>query len=247
MNFQNKVVLITGSGRGIGASLALAFAQSGASVIVNYFHSKKEAILVVNKIKTLGRKAIAIKADVSKRKDVEFLVNEAIRKFGRIDVLINNAGIVESCSWENISEKDWHRTIDINLKGVFECGRIVGQQMLKQKYGKIINIVSLRGFLGAEDIMAYAAAKAGVINLTKSFAKAFAPFVNVNCLCLGPINVGMNQKNNLERNKQLTNQTLIKRLGKIEDVINGVRFLASDKSSFITGHILMVDGGANLK
>ena len=247
--FKDKVVLITGASHGLGRKLAFEFGKEKASVVINYFQSKKEAEEVKDKLKNDYQiEAIVVRADVSKRGDVEKMLEKILNKFNSIDILINNAGIVlDPASWKEINEINWERTLAVNLKGVFECCRAVGQVMLKQKFGKIINISSLRGILGGAEVIAYAAAKAGVDNLTKSFAKALAPDVNVNGLSLRTINIGMGKlikKNEIE---PLTQKTLSKRIGEIDDVINGVFFLASDKSNYITGQTLVIDGGITLK
>jgi 3-oxoacyl-[acyl-carrier protein] reductase len=248
MKFQNKIILITGAGKGIGRELAIFLSKNNNSrIIINYSKSKNQAVNTVKEISKLGGQAIAIRADISKRNDVLKMVNKTIKRFGRIDILINNAGIVEANDWKNISDKEWQRVVDVNLKGTFECSRAAGQIMLRQKHGKIINISSLRGILGASDIIAYSTAKAGVINLTKSFAKALAPYVNVNCLVLGRMNIGMNRTDDKKLIKDFAGETLVKRMGSIDDIIASVDFLTSDKSSFITGQTLIVDGGASLK
>ena len=238
MDFKDKVVLVTGASRGIGAGLALAFAEAGAKVVINYLKSEKEAEQLAKKIKDLGTDFFLVKADVSQRKEVEKMANLVLKKFGRIDFLINNAGIItQNSNWEEITEKDWQKTLLVNLKGVFECSRVIGKIMLKQKYGKIVNISSLRGTFGAPEAIAYAASKAGVENLTKSFAKAFLSFVNVNCLALGRINLGMGY---------LLKEKKDKRIGKIEDVVNRIFFLVSDESKYITGQTLFLDGRGGL-
>ena len=248
MEFQGKTVLITGASRGIGRSLALAFGQHKAKVVVNFLKSSREADEVVQQIRKMKGTAIKVKADVSKRGDVERLVKRTLKEFNKIDILINNAGIVsDKPYWQEISEKDCEMTIVVNLKSVFECSRLVGKLMLKQKRGRIINISSLRGILGASDIVVYGAAKAGVINLTKSFAKALAPNVNVSCLCLGGMNIGMSKTAEVDKVKKGPKKTLSKRTGKVEDIVNAILFLASEKSGFITGQTLIVDGGASLR
>jgi 3-oxoacyl-[acyl-carrier protein] reductase len=248
MTFKQKVVLITGASRGIGCGLALAFGNEKAKVVVNYLTSKKEALEIVKKILGVGGEAIPIKTDISKKKDIEKMVKLVMKKFGRIDILINNAGVsLQPSSWQEISEKNWEKIFKVDLKSVFECSRAVGQIMLKQKYGKIINISSLRGYLGGPEVVAYAAAKAGVDNLTKSFAKALAPYINVNGISLGLMNIGMSRFSSEKQKRDWANKALIRKVGKIEDVINVIKFLADDSSSFITGQTIIVDGGFSLK
>lgn len=248
MEFENKVILITGASRGIGQDLALTFGRMGARVVVNYFKSTREANTVVKMIEKSKGEAIKIKADVSRRNAVKKMIAQIIKKYDRIDVLINNAGAVfNPADWHNISENNLNKTIGLNLMGTFTCIREIAPIMLKQHSGIIVNIASLCGMLGASEIIAYAAAKAGVINLTKSFAKELAPRVRVNCLVLGRINYGMSKVIDKTLVKKYSQETLVDRMGKVEDVVNSIKFLVSKQSSFITGQSLIIDGGASLK
>jgi 3-oxoacyl-[acyl-carrier protein] reductase len=247
ITFENKVVLITGASRGIGRQLALAFSKQGAVVVANYHNSKKEALSLEKTVKDNGGQIILEYADISKRKDVKKMSESISRRYGRIDILVNNAGVVtEPADWMSLREDGWKRTIGVNLKGVYECSRCVGKTMLNQKYGKMINISSVVSISGADYAVAYAAAKAGVDNLTKSFAKALSPYVNVNSIAFGRLNLGINSKRDASIHCMMKDN-LMQRPGQAEDAINTVFFLASDASGFITGQTLVVDGGGSLR
>ncbi len=187
MRLANKVALITGAGKGIGKATALEFAKEGAKVVVNYSTSKKEAEDVVAEIKKLGSDAIAVKCDVSSEKEVKAMVADTIKKFGKIDILVNNAAIVASKPFSELIADDWEKTLKVNVIGVFLCSQAVVPHMQKQKYGKIINISSVRGLEHCSRTSAYesSASKAAVINFTKTMAKEFAPEINVNCVAPG--------------------------------------------------------------
>jgi 3-oxoacyl-[acyl-carrier protein] reductase len=246
MEFEEKVVLITGASRGLGRELALAFAGQGAVVAAGFHHSKREAESLEKEIKSFGGRVMLVKLDVSRRKDVEKTISRVVKKFGRLDVLVNTAAIALKDDSLQAKEKDWEQILAINLKGVFECSRAIAEVMLKQKSGKIVNLSSLRGRLGGEAAMAYAASKAGVENLTKSLAKALAPFVNVNAVAPGKIDCGMGKINPREK-AYWAKRNLLGRVGQAEEVVNAVLFLSSSRADFITGEILAVDGGAGLK
>lgn len=241
---MNKVVLVTGSSRGIGKAIALKFAEKGAKVIVNYVNSKKEAEDVVKKIEEIGSEAIMVKCDVSKEDEVKKMVKESVDKFGKIDVLVNNAGIVFDVPFKNKTVDQWKRTLDVNLIGTFLCTKYVVEEMSKQKSGNIINISSTNGIdtYNSESID-YDASKAGVNIFTKCIAKELAPNIRVNGIAPGWIDTDINKdlpKDYVEEEKK---RICLKRFGKPEEIANVALFLASDESSFITGSIVVVDGG----
>lgn len=245
--FINKVIIITGSSRGIGKEIAINMAKKGAVVIVNYLKSHKEAndlVKIINK-KNIGS-AVAFKADITKKKMVLLMYNKILKIYGKIDILINNAGGDFGNDGFDKNNKKWNKNIAVNLTGVYNCMSLISPIMIKQKSGNILNISSLRSFLGAKDIVGYAAAKAGVDNLTKSYAKILAPFVNVNSVALGMMKIGINQFVDEKIIKEKSSKNLMQRIGKKEDVINVVEFFISNKSNFITGQTLIVDGGAIL-
>ena len=238
-----KVAVITGASRGIGKAIALELANCGMNIVVNFFKKEELAKEVTEKICKITD-AICVKCDVSDSKQVDFLYEETISRFGRADILVNCAGAIEFPSdWANISDSQWDRTFDVNLKGKFNCIKRFAPLFLKQQHGKIINIASTYGIVGAAPVVAYTAAKAGVLNLTKSFAKELAPHVTVNSVAPGNIDTDMTRGAGSDLIKMIVESTPLKRLGQPEDVAYMVSFLASEKASFITGQTFIVDGG----
>jgi 3-oxoacyl-[acyl-carrier protein] reductase len=246
--FDSSVVaIVTGGGRGIGRATAKVLATEGAKVVVNFNRSAKEAEEVVRDIQGKGGEAIALKADVSHPEECQRLVEESVHHFGSVDVLINNAGsLIRPGDWKGITDDVWQTTMDINLKSAFNMIRLVGHHMLEQKRGRIVNISSTYGIFGAANVIAYVAAKAGVIALTKSFAKELAPYVTVNAVAPGHILTDLTPKvpGFVER---ISAATPLKRLGEADEAAWVIAFLASDRASFITGQIVAIDGGHILK
>ncbi len=241
MKLQNKVALITGASRGIGKAIALKFAKEGAKIIVNYIKSEAEAQKVVEEI---GSEAIAIKCDVSKEDEVKNMVEKAINQFGKIDILVNNAGIVIDIPFEEKTLEQWKRTLDVNILGTFLCTKYVAREMSKQKSGNIINISSTNGIdTYHSDSIDYDISKAGVNIFTKCLAEEFAPSIRVNCIAPGWIDTDMNKDLPKDYLKEEIEKIHLKRLGKPEEIANVALFLASDESSFMTGNIIVVDGG----
>lgn len=241
---MSKVVLITGSSRGIGKAIALKFAEKGAKVIVNYVNSKKEAEEVVKNIEEIGSEAIAIKCDVSKEDEVKKMVKESVDKFGKIDVLVNNAGIVFDIPFKNKTVEQWKRILDVNLVGTFLCTKYVAEEMDKQKSGNIINISSTNGIdtYNSESVD-YDVSKAGVNIFTKCMAEELAPNIRINCVAPGWVDTDINKDLPKDYVKEEKKRICLKRFGKPEEIANVVLFLASDESSFMTGSIVVVDGG----
>lgn len=241
-HLKDKVAIVTGGSRGIGRATALALAASGASVAVNYASSSGAADEVVAAIEAMGGKAIAVKADVSKEDEVEALVKATKTEFGRIDVLVNNAGITRDTLLLRMKLADWQAVIDLNLTGVFLCTRAVSKIMLKQKSGRIINIASVAGQMGNPGQANYSAAKAGVIGFTKTVAKELAPRgVTVNAVAPGFITTDMTS--DLEADGILQFIPL-GRYGEADEVAGMIRFLAADPAAaYITGQTFNVDGG----
>ncbi len=244
MALKDKVVIVTGASRGIGRTTAIAFAKEGAKVVVNYYNSGSRAREVEKEIMKYSE-CICLKCDVSDSAGVRKMAGQVIKKFGKIDVLINNAGLIIPRNWDKLDDKTWQRMMNVNLKGQFNCIQAIAPHMKKQKSGRIINITSTFGFIGASAVIAYTTAKAGVINLTKSFAKELAPDINVNAIAPGIIDTDMTKGAGKRLIKQFIEETPLKRLGKPEEIAEAAVFLA--KSDFITGEVLVVDGGHSLR
>ena len=242
ISISGQTALVTGGGRGIGKAIALSIAEAGAEVVVNYSNSAKAAEEVVSSIRTAGGKAYALKANVSSAEEVEKLINKIIETSGRIDILVNNAGITRDNLLIRMKDQDWQSVINLNLTGVFLCSRSVAKIMLKQKSGRIINITSVVGIMGNAGQANYAAAKAGVIGLTRSTAKELASRgITVNAVSPGFIETDMTRGLDMEKILKLIP---LKKLGTKEQVAGTVRFLACDPSAiYITGQVLQVDGG----
>ena len=243
-SFENKIVLITGASRGIGKQLALTFAKKGARVIINYVKETTQAEEVVNEIKTLGQESIAIRADVTDYKQVEHMVQEILQRYGKIDVLINNAGTFKDSLIRNMEKDVWNEIIDVNLNGVYNCTRAVINNMRERKSGKIINITSVQGQIGTIGASNYVAAKAGVIGFTKAVAREVARSgITVNAVSLGFINTGMLKRLSEEIQNKILTQIPVGRFGDPEEVAKIICFLASDDSNYITGQVINVNGG----
>ncbi|CRY92823.1 3-oxoacyl-[acyl-carrier-protein] reductase [Synechococcus sp. WH 8103] len=241
-SLDGQTALVTGGGRGIGKAIALALAEAGAEVVVNYANSAGAADEVVASINAAGGKAYALKANVSIEEEVDGLIKAVLERSGRLDVLVNNAGITRDGLLMRMKTSDWQAVIDLNLSGVFLCSRAVARPMLKQKSGRIINITSVVGLMGNAGQANYAAAKAGVIGLTKSTAKELASRgITVNAVAPGFIATAMT--------KDLDADAILKdiplgQFGTQEQVAGAVRFLAADPAAaYITGQVLQVDGG----
>lgn len=241
---MKKTALITGSSRGIGRATAELLAQNDYNIMINYFHSEKEAISLLTELKERGYSAKAYRADVSDRGQVEKLIEQSINDFGRIDVLVNNAGIAQKKLFTEITEDDWDSMININVKGIFNCCQCVLPYMIENKKGKIINVSSIWGITGASCEVHYSAAKAAVIGFTKALAKELGPSnIQVNCVAPGIINTDMNVFLSDEEIKQLQNNTPLQRFGTVQEVAKCIFFLASEDSNFITGQVLSPNGG----
>lgn len=239
---QGKVAIVTGASRGIGRAIALQLAGVGAKVAVNYASSSTAADELVNQINSNGGDAIALQADVSKADQIDALVNTVMEKWGRVDVLINNAGITRDTLLLRMKPEDWQAVIDLNLTGVFLCTRAVSKIMLKQKSGRIINIASVAGQMGNPGQANYSAAKAGVIGFTKTVAKELASRgITVNAVAPGFITTDMTSDLKADGILQFIP---LGRYGEPDEVAGMVRFLAADPAAaYITGQTFNVDGG----
>jgi len=246
MDLADKVCLVTGGSRGIGRAICLRLAQEGANVVVNYSTGEDMASQVVREIKKLGQRAIMYKADVSSFDQVSKMIDDIVKEFGRIDILVNNAGVTKDALILRMSEQDWDKVIDVNLKGVFNASRACVKYMVKQRKGKIINISSIVGIYGNAGQVNYAASKAGIIGFTKSLAKELGSRgITVNAVAPGFIKTDMTASF-LEKEDQIVSRIPLKRLGNPDEVANLVVFLASGKADYITGQIIAIDGGMTL-
>jgi len=244
MQLKEKTAIITGASRGIGRTIALFFAKEGANVIINYSNNEKAAMDVVKEAMEYGVKAYAIKANVSNFCEVEKLVEKVLNEFGSIDILVNNAGITKDNLLIKMTEEDFAKVLDINLKGTFNFTKAVSRIMIKQRRGKIINIASVVGIIGNAGQSNYAAAKAGIIGFTKSIAKELASRgINVNAIAPGFIETDMTAVLGEKIKAELINAIPMKKPGKPEDVANVAVFLASEQSNYITGQVINIDGG----
>lgn len=241
---MSKTVLITGASKGIGANLAIRFAEQGYNVVMNYNSSVQSAILLQKSLSESGYNVIAFKANVKNRLDVDLMVKETLYRFGSIDVLINNAGVAHQSLLTDISEQDWNNVIGVNLTGTFNCTQAVLPHMINQKSGSIINISSMWGEVGASCEVAYSAAKAGVIGFTKALAKEVGPSnITVNCIAPGLIETTMNHNMTIEDTAAIIDDTPMGRIGTTNDIAQAALFLASQDASYITGQVLGVNGG----
>ena len=244
MKLIGKTALVTGASRGIGREIALELARQGADVIVNYAGSEAKAYEVVEEIKGLGREAIAIQCDVSNSDSVTNMVKETVDHFGKIDILVNNAGITRDNLLMRMKENEWDDVMNINLKGVFLCTKAVTRQMMKQRYGRIINISSVVGVSGNPGQANYVAAKAGVIGLTKTSAKELASRgITVNAIAPGFISTEMTDQLTEDIQNEMLKMIPLAQFGEPKDIAHSVVFLASDDSRYITGQTIHVNGG----
>lgn len=241
---QGKNALVTGSSRGIGRAIALELAAQGANVVVNYAGSEAKAQTVVEEIEKLGVKSFKVQANVAKETDVKSMIKEVIDQFGTIDILVNNAGVTKDNLLIRMKEEEFDEVIDINLKGVFLCMKTAARHMMKQRYGKIINVASIVGVSGNPGQANYVAAKAGVIGLTKSTAQELASRnILVNAVAPGFITTDMTDLLTDKQQEAILANIPLGKLGSSEDVANVVRFLASDDANYITGQTIHIDGG----
>jgi len=243
MNFTGKVVIVTGSARGIGRAIAQTFADQGAHVVI----SDLEQALVESVAAQIGRGAIGVKANVIDSSEIDALVENVVQKLGRIDVVVNNAGVTRDTLMIRMDEKDWDLVLDINLKGAFLVTKAVARVMMKQRSGRIVNISSVVGLGGNAGQANYAASKAGLIGLTKSAAKELCSRgITVNAVAPGFIETEMTHNLSEAAREAFLVRALIKRSGLPSDVAAAVLFLASDEASYITGQVLAVDGGLSV-
>jgi NAD(P)-dependent dehydrogenase (short-subunit alcohol dehydrogenase family) len=247
MRLNNKTAIVTGARRGMGRAIALAMAREGANVVVSDI-SQEDCQKVVDEIKRMGRKGLALKCDVSSSDDVEDMVKRTVAEFGRVDILVNNAGIIDFKPFLELTDEDWDKILNVNLKGQFLCARAAAREMVKNKWGRIINTASISsGGCGiAFPLIAhYTASKGGVMALTKALALELTPQgINVNAICPGAVDTDMTK--GVKEGGQLA-QVLARipkgRLGQPEDIASLAVFLASEESDYISGAAIVIDGG----
>jgi len=243
LKLKGRVALITGAAQGIGKSIALLLAQNGADIVVSDINLER-AEETAKEIESIGSQAMAIKVDVANLKNVEQMVEAILEKFGKIDILVNNAGITRDKLILRMTEEDWDAVLNVNLKGTFNCTKVVVRHMAKQRSGKIVSIASVVGEMGNAGQANYSASKAGVIGLTKTIAREFAQRrINVNAIAPGYIETPMTEILPEKVKEELKSLIPMERLGKPEDVAEAVLFLVSEESNYITGQVLNVNGG----
>jgi 3-oxoacyl-[acyl-carrier protein] reductase len=244
MDLVGKVAVVTGSSRGIGRAIALRLAQDGAKVVVNYRSDEQAANEVVEQIRSGGGEAVAVQGDVSQVAEAQALIDAAKDAFDRVDILVNNAGTTRDTLLMRMSEDDWDIVIDTNLKGTFNCIKAASRQMMRQRYGRIVNVTSVAGISGNAGQANYASAKAGLIGLTKTVAKELGGR-QITCNAIAPGLVATDLTADLPQAlvDQAIDRTPLGRTGTPEDMAAAVAFLASDEAGYITGQVLAVDGG----
>ncbi len=241
---ENKVALITGAARGIGKAIAKKFAENGYNVLINYVSAKTDIKTLTKEFEDLGVKVLLVKADVSNKEEAEGLVNQTIEKFGKIDVLVNNAGITKDNLLMRMSEEDFEKVLDINLKGTFLITKFATKYMMKKRCGSIVNLASVVGVAGNAGQCNYSASKAGVIGFTKSIAKELASRnIRANAVAPGFIKTDMTDVLSDNVKENINSQIPLKRMGTAEEVAKLVYFLGTAESSYITGQVINVDGG----
>lgn len=248
MRLENKTAIITGAGSGIGRAIALLFAREGAKIIIADWSEAGQG--TADEINKNGGEAFFIKTDVSRAEEIDKMASLCLEKFGKIDILINNAGIVRQSPLHQTSQEDWDQVLNVNLKGIFLGSKKVLPEMMKQGKGKIVSITSIAGIVGFEQTGAYCASKGGIIALTRSMALEYGKNkINVNCIAPGIIKTNMtgDMLDDPATRQSFESSTPYPRLGEPDDIAYAALYLASDESDFVTGQTLIVDGGWTVK
>jgi 3-oxoacyl-[acyl-carrier protein] reductase len=241
---DGRVAVVTGSSRGIGRAIALELAQRGAKVVINYNSNSAAADEVVKRIEANGGEAIAVQANVADFDQAEALIKTAVDAYGQIDILVNNAGITRDNLIARLKEDDWDAVIGTNLKSAWNCCKHVTRPMMRKRYGRIINVTSVSGVAGQIGQTNYSASKAGMIGLTKSLAREVATRnITVNAVAPGFVETEMTEELDEALTQQIIDHTPMQRFGSVEDIAYAVAFFASEEASFVTGQVLLVDGG----
>ena len=242
---MNKNVLITGGTRGIGEAISREFAKKGYNLIINYVNSKEKAVKLKNELEEkYNINVLTVQADLADEKEIKNMVDIALNKFGKIDVLVNNAGIIIDKEFEEKTIEDWKQTLNINLIAPFILTKLIGKEMVKNKSGAIINISSINGINTYHpSSVDYDASKSGLISLTFDSAVEFSPYVRVNCIAPGWVDTEMNKDLSEDYVKEEIERILVRRFGRPEEIAKVVTFLASDDASFINSTVIKVDGG----
>ncbi len=241
---MTKTVLITGGAKGIGAAAVKVFAGHHYNVMINYLHSEQEALSLVGELQKQGAKAMACQADVSRRDQVEAMIEKGKERFGSIDILVNNAGVSQQKLFTDLTEDEWERMMAVHVKGTFNCCQAILPDMIRKRAGKIINISSIWGMVGASCEVHYSTAKAAVIGLTKALAKELGPSgIQVNCVAPGIVETEMIAFLDKEERQSLENETPLMRFGRPEEIANTVFYLASAQADFMTGQVISPNGG----
>jgi len=246
---EGKAAVVTGGGRGIGRAICVAFAREGADVIVNYASKDQPAQEVVEMVKQIGKKAVAVKGNVAVKADAERIIQTAVDNFGKIDILVNNAGVSKPNMLYKMTDEQWDEVVDVHLKGPFLCIQAASKYMMQQKSGKIINVTSAAGLWGTKGQINYSSAKGGIVALTKSAARELGSYgITVNVVQPGYVSTEMTEKirTDPKLKEVYTGRILLGRFAEPEEVVPTFVFLASDDSNYITGQIFCVDGGLGM-
>jgi 3-oxoacyl-[acyl-carrier protein] reductase len=244
---NSKTAIVTGAARGIGRAVALNLAESGVSLVLNYYQNEKAALGLVKEIDALGGRCVLVQGDVSNPGDAQKLIDSALENFNELDILINNAGINKDNLLIRMKEEEFQRVVDVNLLGTFYCTKYASKIMMKKRFGRIVNVSSVVGIVGNAGQSNYAASKAGIIGFTKSVAKELATRnITVNAIAPGYIKTDMTDQLSEEQKDRILSRVPLGRFGLPEDVANMVNFLISDKADYITGQVFRIDGGMEI-